>query len=150
QRDRPRRHRLVVVAVMAIERYGPLLCERRVVDYIEESRDDGLADLAFEGLALIVIGQALALQAMTDDLVKQDAGRLLHEDRGAGIRVEDRRALQGVEVAAQALDRRGEPVLVGELGLAGAVDAARVLEDDAVVGPGHAVEMHAVDRPLAG
>ena len=60
----------------------------------EEKRQDRLVHLPLEGMAVLVVVLALALEAVAHGLVKEDAGCFEREQGGAGIRVEHWRLAQ--------------------------------------------------------
>jgi hypothetical protein len=140
---------LVVEGVAAVERGLAHLGQRGIVEDGEEGGEDRLADLALEGGALLVVVLPLALQAMPQRLVEEHAGGLGQEDGGAVERIHHGRLAQADHVLRQLLGGREQGLLVGQLVLGGAVEAAEVLHQQAIGRPPGGVEVQAVDQPLA-
>ena len=79
ERDGARDHGLVIDGVEAVEVDLADVARRRIVDDRQEVGQHELADLALERAAFLLVVLPLALEAMPDGLVKEDAGRALHE-----------------------------------------------------------------------
>src|SRR5207248_4039775 len=94
----------------------------------EEGRQDGLANLSLEGAPVLVVVLALALEAVPDGLVEEDARGLRREDRGPGVGIERRRLPQSEQLLHHGVDLAREILAAGKLRLAHAVEVAAVVE----------------------
>ncbi len=134
QRRPLRRHGLVVEAIEAVERLAADPHDRRIVVDRDEAGHHCLAHLLGEGLPLHVPLLAMALHAVTEDLVEKDGRGLALQDGGPDEGFRQRRPPQGLEVRNDRVGGAGQGGLVGQPRDLGGIEALVSLHVHAVLG----------------
>ena len=132
--DAARLHALVVVAVAAVHVHAGIVAQRRIAVDVEGGGQHLLADHVLEGLAAFL--EAVAFEAVSEDLMEEDAGSGPREDGRAGVGIGDGSGLQSLYTFEQVL-RRGDETLLG--GQRVGVESKEILhhrQHHAVVGHG--------------
>jgi hypothetical protein len=135
---------LVVKAVEAVNRHPVPVAQVGVVLQTNELGQQPLPHLPLEGLPLLIVVLAIALEAMAHCLVEQHtrSGRL--EDGRAGVGIERRRGADGKQLVHQPVRCVRQLGVARQPGLGGRIEVTRVVEQLTVIGSGHRHEMHTV------
>ncbi len=130
------RDAFVVVVVVAAKIDVAESGHCRVVAHGEKRGQDRLADLLGEGLTLLDVLLAVALDAVAEDLVEEDAAGPVAQDGRAGVGLDQRGLAQGQYLIDDLLEGLDDLLVVGQPGLGGGVEDVRLGEFHAILGFG--------------
>src|SRR5262245_59880294 len=104
QLDRAGYDAFVVVTIEAVEIDAADLPAGGIEDHAQKIGKHRAVDALGEGLAFILVLLAMAFDAVSEDLVEEDAGGAAGEDGGSDERIDDRSFEKAGEILGDAVD----------------------------------------------